>query len=53
MKILSCALLVLLAAGSLSGCGSAPQPATGTSQPPPAAVTGVDTPKAVSVVTAN
>jgi len=54
MKILSYAALMLLAAGSLSGCGSASQPApVAVTPPPPAAVTGVVTPKSVSVVTAN
>ena len=54
MKILSYALLALVAASTLSGCGSSPKPtASGTSPPPPPAITGVVTPKAVSVVTAN
>jgi hypothetical protein len=56
MKILSCALLALLAAGSLSGCGGSSQAApavVAATPPPPAAVTGVVTPKSVAVVTAN
>jgi len=58
MKILSYAVLALLAAGTLSGCGggsqSAATPVAVTPPPPPpAAVTGVVTPKSVSVVTAN
>jgi ABC-type glycerol-3-phosphate transport system substrate-binding protein len=54
MKIMSCTLLALLAAGALSACGTTvPPAASATSQPPPPAVTGVITPKAVSVVTAN
>jgi hypothetical protein len=54
MKILSYAVLALVAAGSLSGCGGGSQSAPVAVVPPPqAAVTGVVTPKSVSVVTAN
>ena len=49
---LTCALL-LIAAGSLPGCsGSSPAASTPVA-PPPAAITGIDTPRSVSVVTAN
>ena len=47
-------LLAAIAAGALAGCsngGSATPSSVVT--PPPAKVTGVSTPKAVSVVTAN
>ncbi|HWJ34352.1 MAG TPA: hypothetical protein VNR70_03755 [Steroidobacteraceae bacterium] len=53
MKTLTCALLTLLAAAPLSGCGGRGSGATIPAQAAPAAVTGVDTPKSVSVVTAN
>ena len=54
MKILSCAAIALLASGLLSGCGGGSQSAPVAITPPPqAAVTGVVTPKSVSVVTAN
>jgi hypothetical protein len=54
MKTPTCALFVLIAAGSLSGCGGGSSPAiVNPTPPPPAAITGVDTPKSVSVVTAT
>jgi hypothetical protein len=55
MKILSYAVLALVAAGALAGCGggSASAPVAVAPPPPPAAITGVVTPKSVSVVTAN
>jgi hypothetical protein len=53
MKTLTCALLTLLAGGSLCGCGGGRSAASSPVQTPPAAVTGVETPKSVSVVTAN
>jgi hypothetical protein len=54
MKTLTCALLTLLAAGLLSGCGgSTGGSAASTPISAPAAVTGLETPKSVSVVTAN
>ncbi|MGB8693594.1 MAG: hypothetical protein WCD08_08805 [Steroidobacteraceae bacterium] len=50
MKTLRWAIFTLLAASSLSGCGGG----SAAVQPPaPAAVTGVDTPRSVAVVTAN
>ena len=52
-KILACALVG--AAYSMAGCGGggAAGTAPAAQSPPPAVVTGVDTPKSVSVVTAN
>ena len=51
MNIKIYASLALVAAATLSGCGGGSTAAAPTQ--PPAAVTGVDTPKSVSVVTAN
>ena len=54
MKIVACALLALLTAGPLTGCGGGA--AAGVSTPtdtPTAAISGVEMPKAVAVVTAN
>jgi len=55
MKILMSVILIAIAAGSLPGCGGgSPAASTPIPTPPPtAAITGVDTPKSVSVVTAN
>jgi hypothetical protein len=53
MKTLTCALLTLLATGSMTGCGGGGSAASSPAQTPPAAITGVETPKSVSVVTAN
>lgn len=51
MKILYAVMVTLVVAGSLAGCGSSAAGDASTS--PPVGVTGVDTPKSVSVVTAN
>ena len=60
MKTVALFLMTMIAGGALSGCGSdsatgavATTPAATVKPPPPAAVTGVSTPKSVSVVTAN
>ena len=51
MKVMICMLVSLIAVGWVSGCSSG---STAAPVPPPAAtVTGLDTPKSVSVVTAN
>ena len=53
-KIVACALFSAVAFSSMPGCGGGG--ASGASAPvvtPPAAVTGVETPKSVSVVTAT
>jgi hypothetical protein len=42
-----------IAAGAVAGCGNGTQAPAGVVTPPPAQVTGISTPKAVSVVTAN
>jgi len=59
MKTVALLIMTMIAGAALSGCGSdsatgavATTPAS-TVKPPPAAVTGVSTPKSVSVVTAN
>jgi len=52
MKITLTCALVLIAAGAFTGC-SGSSPAAGSAPPPAAAITGVDTPPSVSVVTAN
>jgi hypothetical protein len=53
MKTLTCALLALLGSLSLYGCGGGGSSASTPAPTPPAAVTGVQTPKSVAVVTAN
>jgi hypothetical protein len=53
MKTLACVLFTLLAGASLYGCGGSGSAGSAPVQTPPAAVTGVQTPKSVSVVTAN
>jgi hypothetical protein len=54
MNMRTYALLALLAAGPLTGCSGASTSTVSSPTPsPPAAVKGVDTPKSVSVVTAN
>jgi hypothetical protein len=53
MDMRTYSLLALLAAGPLTGCGGGSTTTVSTPTPPPAAVKGVDTPKSVSVVTAN
>jgi hypothetical protein len=50
--ILTCALL-LIAAGSLPACSGSSPAASTPIAPPAAAIAGVDTPRSVSVVTAN
>ena len=51
-KTPTCALLILFVAGSLSGCEGRGSAANAPTQPT-VAITGVNTPKSVSVVTAN
>lgn len=46
-------LSLLIAAGAVAGCGNGSQSQTPVVTPPPAQVSGIATPKAVSVVTAN
>jgi uncharacterized protein YceK len=58
MKTIALLIMTMIAGAALSGCGSATgavatTPASTVKPPPPAAVTGVSTPKSVSVVTAN
>ena len=53
MNIRACALLALSTAAYLTGCGGGSAGASPPAAAAPAAVTGVDTPKSVSVVTAN
>src|SRR5258708_20620505 len=52
-KAVACALFGAIAFSSLSGCGGAGSGASAPVAPPPAAVTGVQTPKYVSVVSAT
>ena len=52
MNIRICARVTLMATAILAGCAGGSS-ASAPTQPAPAAVTGVDTPKSVSVVTAN
>jgi hypothetical protein len=53
-KVVACALFSAVAFSSMSGCGGAGSGASApVASPPPAAVTGIQTPKSVSVVTAN
>ncbi len=52
-KVVACALFSAVAFSSMSGCGGAGSGASAPVAPPPAAVTGVQTPKSVSVVTAT
>jgi hypothetical protein len=51
MKALTLLALAALLAAELAGCGGS-SPAAGAASPPPT-VTGLSTPKSVSVVTAN
>jgi hypothetical protein len=53
MKITIGVLVALIAAASLSACSNGTNGATAPTPPPAAAITGIDTPKSVSVVTAN
>lgn len=50
MKSLNSVLLTLIALVSVSACTNG---STATTPPPTATVAGIDTPKSVSVVTAN
>jgi hypothetical protein len=52
MKILMSMVAHLVVIASLSACSSGNHGATAPT-PPPAAIAGIDTPKSVSVVTAN
>ena len=53
MKTIAVLAMAMIATVLLSGCGSSSSPATTTDNPAPAKVTGLSTPKSVSVVTAN
>jgi hypothetical protein len=54
MKTVAVLAMAMIATVLLSGCGgSSSSPATTTDNPAPAKVTGLSTPKSVSVVTAN
>lgn len=53
MKFLICVLVTLMATGWIAGCSSGSTAPAATTPPPAAKVTGLDTPKSVSVVTAN
>jgi len=55
MKSVAVLAIAMIATVLLSGCGSSSSssPATTTDSPAPAKVTGLSTPKSVSVVTAN
>ena len=52
-KAVACALFSAVAFSSMSGCGGGTAGASAPVVTPPAAVTGIETPKSVSVVTAN
>lgn len=52
MRNLLYAAWILSASLLQQGCGGSSSPAAAT-PPPPVAVTGVDTPKSIAVVTAN
>jgi predicted small lipoprotein YifL len=55
MKTVAFIVVAMITVSALSGCGSSSttsSPPT-TDNPPPAKVTGLSTPKSVSVVTAN
>jgi hypothetical protein len=55
MKTLVLLVIAMIATGTLGGCGSSSTPATAVDNPPPAPakITGLSTPKSVSVVTAD
>lgn len=53
MKFLICLLVTVTATGWLSGCSSGSTAPAAATPPPAATVNGLDTPKSVSVVTAN
>ena len=53
MKTVVLFALTVLAGAQLTGCGARASAPTTPSPTPPAAITGVDTPKSVSVVTAD
>jgi hypothetical protein len=52
MKTVALLALAMIAIVAMSGCGSS-SPAATVDNPAPAKVTGLSTPKSVSVVTAN
>jgi len=52
-KVVACALFSAVALSSISGCGGGASGASAPVVATPAAVTGVQTPKSVSVVTAT
>ena len=53
MKTVAVLAMAMIATVLLAGCGGGSSPTTTTDNPPPAKVTGLSTPKSVSVVTAN
>lgn len=53
MKIPAILVLAMLVTGALTSCGSGSPAATTATSTQAAAVTGLSTPKSVSVVTAN
>ncbi len=53
MKYSICLLMTVMATGSLCGCSSGSTAPVASTPPPAATVNGLDTPKSVSVVTAN
>ena len=53
MKTVAVLAMAMIATVLLSGCGGSSSPPTTTDNPAPAKVTGLSTPKSVSVVTAN
>jgi multidrug efflux pump subunit AcrA (membrane-fusion protein) len=53
MKTVAVLAMAMIATVLLSSCGGSSSPATTTDNPAPAKVTGLSTPKSVSVVTAN
>lgn len=53
MRNLLYAALAVSASSLLYGCGGGSSSPAAVTPPPPVAVTGVDTPKSIAVVTAN
>ena len=53
MKTVALFAIAMIATAALSGCGSSSSPAATADNPTQPAVTGLSTPKSVSVVTAN
>lgn len=54
MKNVALLVIAMIATSTLGGCGSStPATAVDNPSPPPAKITGLSTPKSVSVVTAD